>query len=84
MTEVDVRLLEQSVDKVVRLLRTDGEIIVARLILVDPHDEEIVYDMLSTTNESKYEKFDLEPAYLLRFSDISSVEIDDETQSPRL
>lgn len=46
----------------------------AKLLLVDPVDEEIVFDMLSTTNESKYEKFDRQPAYLLSFSDISTVD----------
>jgi hypothetical protein len=58
---------------VVRLTRPDGEVIVAKLSLVDPLDEEIVFDMLSTTDESKYEKFDRKPAYLLYFSDILTV-----------
>jgi len=66
-------VLQKSIGKVVRLARTDGEVIVARITLVDPFDEEIVFDMLSTTDESKYEKFDREPAYLLYFSDIATV-----------
>ena len=68
-------LLQQSIGKVVRLTRPDGEVIVAKITLVDPPDEEIVFDMLSTTDESKYEKFDREPAYLLYFSDISTVDV---------
>jgi hypothetical protein len=74
MTPDAVTLLQQSIDKVVRLRCTDGEVIVAKITLVDPLDEEIVFDMLSTTDESKYEKFDQEPAYLLRFNEISTVE----------
>lgn len=74
MTTDDVTLLQQNIDKVVRLKCTDGEIILAKIDLVDPVDEEIVYEMLSTTDESKYEKFDRQPAYLLRFNEISSVE----------
>jgi hypothetical protein len=73
MTPEAIVLLQQSIGKVVRLTCSDGEVIVAKLDLVDPMDEEIVYEMLSTTNESKYEKFDKQPAYLLRFSDISTV-----------
>ncbi len=74
MTPETIALLQQNIGKVVRLTRPDGEIIFARITLVDPRDEEIVFDMLSTTDESKYEKFDREPAYLLYFSDISTVD----------
>jgi hypothetical protein len=73
MTPEEIVVLQKSIGKVVRLTRTDGEVIAARITLVDPFDEEIVFDMLSTTDESKYEKFDREPAYLLYFSDIATV-----------
>lgn len=73
MTPEAIVLLQQSIGKVLRLTRSDGETIVAKITLVDPLDEEIVFDMLSTTDESKYEKFDRAPAYLLYFSDISTV-----------
>jgi small nuclear ribonucleoprotein (snRNP)-like protein len=74
MTPDAVTLLQQNINKIVRLTCRDGEAIVAKITLVDPMDEEIVFDMVSTTDESKYEKFDREPAYLLPFSDILSVE----------
>ena len=73
MTPDAIALLQENIGKVVRLTCSDGEVIVAKLNLVDPTDEEIVYEMVSTTDESKYEKFDRQPAYLLRFSEISSV-----------
>jgi hypothetical protein len=73
MTPEAIALLQQSIGKVVRLTRPDGEVIVAKITLVDPLDEEIVFDMLSTSDESKYEKFDRQPAYLLYFGDISTV-----------
>ena len=75
MTRESIALLKQSVGKVVRLTRPDGEVIVAKVTLVDSLEEEIVFDMLSTSDESKYEKFDREPAYLLYFSDISIVDL---------
>jgi hypothetical protein len=81
MTPEAILLLQQSVGKIVRLTSFDAEVIVAKIVLVDPMDEEIVYEMLSTTGESKYEKFDHQPAYLLRFSDISTVS--DATDSTR-
>ena len=74
MTPDAVALLQQNLNKIVRLTCGDGEVIVAKVTLVDPIDEEIVFDLVSTTNESKYEKFDREPAYLLPFSDVFSVE----------
>lgn len=74
MTERDIDILEHSIDKNVRLKCIDGEVIVARIDCVDREDDEIVYELLSTTDESKYEKLDRQPAYLIRFSDIASVE----------
>jgi hypothetical protein len=74
MTTDEIVLLQRSIGSVIRLTRSDGEVIVAKITLVDPLDEEIVFDMLSRTHESKYEKFDREPAYLLYFSDISTVD----------
>ena len=74
MTSESIALLQQNIGKAVRLTCSDGEVIVAKLVLVDPLDEEIVFEMLSTTDESKYEKFDQQPAYLLRFSDLSTVD----------
>jgi hypothetical protein len=73
MTPEAIVLLQQSIGKMVRLTRPDGEVILAKVIIVDPLDEEIVFNMLSTSEESKYEKFDREPAYLLYFNDISTV-----------
>jgi small nuclear ribonucleoprotein (snRNP)-like protein len=75
MTQHDVTLLQQNINKVIRLRCTDGEVITARVDSVDPQDEEIVYEMLSTTDESKYEKHDRQPAYLIHFHEIASVEV---------
>jgi hypothetical protein len=74
MTPDDVDLLQRSIDATVKLNCTDGEVIVARIDSVDPEVGDIVYQMLSTTDESKYEKFDRQPAYLIHFHEIASVE----------
>ena len=77
MTSEEIALLERSIDKVVRLRCTDGELIVAKLDLVDMQDKEIVIEMLSTTDESKYEKRDRQSAYLIHFNEIVAVETND-------
>jgi hypothetical protein len=74
MTQDDIVRIQQSIDRVVRLQCTDGETILAKIDAVDVEDGEIVYEMLSTTDESKYEKFDRQPAYLIHFHEIASVE----------
>ena len=77
MTQHDVILLQQSINKVIRLTCTDGEVITLRVDSIDTQDKEIVYEMLSTTDESKYEKHDRQPAYLIHFHEIASVEVTD-------
>ena len=74
MTENDVALVRQSIDKIVRFRCTDGEIILAKVHTIDLEAEEIVYDLMTTTDESKYEKHDDQPAFLIHFRDIASVE----------
>lgn len=73
MTTEDIVLVQNSIDKRVRIRCTDGEVIVAKIDTVDADDGEIVYEMISTTDESKYEKFDRQPAYLIHFDEIDSV-----------
>jgi hypothetical protein len=80
MTKEDIVLLEQNIDKVVRLICSDGEVIVAQIDSVDRLDEEIVYEMISTTDESKYEKYHHQPAYLIYFNEISAVEASETEQ----
>ncbi len=76
MTQDDVALLRRSIDKVVRLHCTDGEVISAKIDLVDENDGEIVYQMLATNQETKpaYSKAGIDAAYLLRFDEVEWVE----------
>ena len=65
MTPDAVTLLQQSIDKAVRLRCTDGEVILAKITLVDPLDEEIVYDMLPrATNPNTRSLTGSQPIYL--------------------
>jgi hypothetical protein len=74
MTETDLNVLRANVDKVVRIVCYDGEILLAKVHTVSDEDEDVIYDLISTTKESQYEKHDDQPAYLIRFRDIERVE----------
>lgn len=74
MTEQDLQLLKASVDKIVRIICRDGERMLARVHVVSDEDGDVIYDLVSTTKESQYEKHDEQPAYLIRFENIEHVE----------
>src|SRR3954468_11138480 len=74
LTQRDLELLKSSVDRVVRIVCHDGECMLAKVHAVSDEDEDVVYDLVSTTKESQYEKHDEQPAYLIRFVDIERVE----------
>jgi len=72
VTESDLQLLKASIDRVVKITCSDGEILVAKIHAIS--DEDVIYDLVSTTKESHYEKRDEQPAYLIGFRDIEKVE----------
>ena len=69
---MDLDVLKASVDHVVKIVCRDGEIMLAKILLVSDEDQDVIYDLIST--ESQYEKHDKQPAYLIRFEDIALVE----------
>src|ERR1700687_5775283 len=74
MTETDLLLLKSSIDRVVKITCYDGETLLAKVLSVSDEDEDVIYDLVSTTKESHYEKHDEQPAYLIGFRDIEKVE----------
>jgi hypothetical protein len=74
MTEADIKLLKSSVGSDVRIICYDGEVMTANVHWVSEQDGELSYDLISTTKESQYEKYDEQPVYLIRFKDIERVE----------
>ena len=75
MTETDLQLLKASINKVVKITCSDGEILFAKVHAVSEVDQDAIYDLVSTTKESHYEKRDEQPAYLINFRDIERVEM---------
>lgn len=74
MTERDLQLLKASIDKVVKIVSYDGEIMLAKVHAISDEDQDVIYDLLSTTRPSHYKKHDEQPAYLIKFEDIEHVE----------
>jgi len=79
MNTKDLEILKANIDKVIKIICRDGETLLAKVVLVSEDDEDVVYDLVSTTRESQYEKFDKQPAYRITFQEIESVE----TVAPR-
>ena len=74
MTTADLEILRANVDKVIRIISRDGETLLAKVVLISDDDQDVIYELVSTTRESQYEKFDEQPAYRITFQEIESVE----------
>ena len=74
MNQIDIETLKQNDNGLVRLTTCDGEVMIARVRFVSDSNQDLIYDLVSTTKESQYEKHDEQPAYCIDFKDIKSVE----------
>jgi hypothetical protein len=74
MNPQDIEILKQNDNRLVRLKTCDGEVMIARVRFVSDSNQDLIYDLISSTNESQYEKHDEQPAYRIEFKDIESVE----------
>jgi len=79
MNQEDLETLKQNDKRLVRLTTCDGEVMIARVRFVSDSNRDLIFDLISTTKESQYEKHDEQPVYRIDFKDIESVEavIDD-------
>jgi hypothetical protein len=74
MTEHDVQLLKDNDQKVVRLRLNDGETVIAKVLFVSETEQDVIVDLISSTNITKYPKDDVQPAFQYPFRDIGTVE----------
>lgn len=74
MNDRDLETLKRNDNHLVKITTCDGEVMIARVRFVSESNQDLIYDLVSTTRESQYEKLDEQPAYLIRFDDIESVE----------
>jgi GH15 family glucan-1,4-alpha-glucosidase len=75
MTDKDLRTLKENDNHIVSIKTYDGEVMMAKVRFVSQSEQDLVYDLISTSKESQYEKHDEQPAYLIKFVDIESVDV---------
>jgi hypothetical protein len=75
MNASDLELLKSRLDKPVKILCRDGEVLIAKVLFVSESEGDLSYHLISTNRESQYEKLDRQPAYLIPFEEIHSVEL---------
>jgi hypothetical protein len=74
MNQKDIETLKQNDNRLVRVTTRDGEVMIAKVRFVSDSNQDLIYNLVSTTKESQYEKHDEQPAYRIDFKDIESVE----------
>ena len=53
---------------------TEGEVLLAKAVLVDDEHEDVIYDLISTTQPERYTKSPKESAFAIPFGYIAGVE----------
>jgi hypothetical protein len=74
MTDKDIQTLRENDNRIVRIRTNDGEIMLAKVRFVSDSEQDLIYELISTSKESQYEKHDEQPAYRIAFAEIESVE----------
>ena len=74
MKDKAIETLKQNDNRIVRIKTYDGEVMIARVRLVSDSNQDLIYDLVSNTRESHYEKHDEQPGQRIGFEDIESVE----------
>jgi small nuclear ribonucleoprotein (snRNP)-like protein len=69
-----LEVLKANTDKTVKITCKDGEVLIAKVLCVFDEEGEMVYDLVSSSDKSKYEKNEKKSAYLLRLEDVGSAE----------
>ena len=78
MKPEDMLTLSGAVDKRVRILTTEGERLIAKVVWVDTEHNDVIYDLVSTTTPKLYERFgnlSEQGSYVIPFSHISKIEL---------
>ena len=74
MTDHGVQFLKENDHRLVRLYMDDGEVVTGRVLFVSETEQDVIMDLISSTNIGRYEKSDVQPAFQYLFKDISRVE----------
>ena len=82
MRSSDLSTLKSHVNRVAKIHTLDGEVLMAKILFVSESEEDVIYDLISTNRESQYEKLDQQPAYRIRFEEITAVDAVDVPANP--
>lgn len=74
MREQDKKILKENDNKLVRLHMQDGEVTTVKIRFFSEAEQDVIVDLISSTNVGRYEKTDIQPAFQFRFEDIAWVE----------
>jgi hypothetical protein len=74
MQAKDIETLKKNDNRVVRIKTCDGEVMMAKVRFVSDSKRDVIYDLVSTTEESQFEKQGDQAAHRIGFEDIESVE----------
>ena len=84
MNNEDVRKLTRAVGKEARIVTTQGETLVAKVLWVDEEHREVTYDLISTTTPDWYQEIKKSrpnSAFVIPFDYISQIDVKDEVSS---
>jgi hypothetical protein len=70
--QTDIELLKSRIDKNVQLHCRDGEIVVGTVHFVSEEKRDVIYDLISSNRNSRYQAFG-DSAYRLTFDEIEFV-----------
>jgi hypothetical protein len=76
MTDDEVKFLKEHDQQIVRLHLKDGEVVKAKILFVSETEQDVIVDLISSTNIARYQKDDVQPAFEYLFEDISWIEPD--------
>ncbi len=68
-----LQVLKDNVKKNVRILCTDGEVLVAQIVHVDEDELDVIYDLVSSNRPERYARPGA--AYLLKLADVVEVDL---------
>jgi hypothetical protein len=74
MTNDDIQLLKDNDQKLVRLHLSDGEVVTVKVLFVSEAEQDVIVDLISSTNITRYPKDDIQPTFQYKFQDIFTVE----------
>jgi hypothetical protein len=74
MTSESIDFLRKNEGKILKLICSDGEILIAKILDVSLEYGDVIYDLVRTNRPGRYPKHDVQPAFSTPFDQIVSVE----------